>query len=211
MKSPLFSLPDVANYEAKARRLPQNARNLQHLERLQRGAFLRGQNGIFVPLRVLLATVFLMVAGQSARALSLTELRADSKLTPERLIKQFADFKFELSRTVRKPEVFLATQSGDCDDFATLAAELLREKGYTTRLVVIYMPEAVHVVCYVQESNCYLDYNCRKQAAPLVKCDGDLSAIAGSVAKSFHSSWRSVSEFTCEPDGTRHFVSTEFR
>ena len=164
-----------------------------------------------MPLGVLLVSVFLVIGGGSVRALSLDELRADSKLTPERLIRQFANFKFELSRKVRKPEVFLATESGDCDDFATLAAELLQEKGYTTRLVVVYMPEAVHVVCYVGESNCYLDYNCRTQAAPLVKCDAQLSSIAASVAKSFRSSWRSVSEFTCLPDGTRQFVSTEFR
>jgi hypothetical protein len=211
LKFPLLFLPGFANYGAKARQLPQNARPEKAFGRFQRRALPRSRSGTFGPLGALLVGAFLVAGGCSVRALSLAELRADSQLTPERLIKQFANFKFELSRTVRKPEAFLAAQSGDCDDFATLVAELLREKGYTTRLVVVYMPEAVHVVCYVEESNCYLDYNCRKQAAPLVKCDAQLSSIATSVAKSFHSSWRSVSEFTCLPDGTRQFVSTEFR
>jgi Transglutaminase-like superfamily len=173
--------------------------------------FVRGRGRFAFLLGAALAVAFSIAGGLSARALTLAELRADAKLTPERLIKQFADFKFELSRTVRRPEIFLAAQSGDCDDFATLAADLLREKGYTTRLVVVYMPQAVHVVCYVQDSNCYLDYNCRKKAAPLVKCDGQLSAIATSVAESFHSQWRTVSEFAPLPDGTRQFLSTEFR
>ena len=122
----------------------------------------------------------------------------------------FADFKFELGRNVRQPEAFLASHSGDCDDFATLAADLLREKGYSTRLVAVYMPNEVHVVCYVDETNCYLDYNRRKRTSPLVKCQGELSAIAASVARSFRSPWRSVSEFTLR-QGARHFVSTVFR
>jgi hypothetical protein len=144
-----------------------------------------------------------------AREVTLAELRADPKLTPERLMGYFADFKFALGRAVRQPEFFLANRSGDCDDFATLAADLLREKGYSTRLVVVFMPHDVHVVCYVAEANSYLDYNRRKQPFPLVKCDADLAAIAASVAQSFKSSWRSVSEFTYH-NGERHFVSTVF-
>ncbi len=142
-------------------------------------------------------------------ALSLAELRADRGLTPERFMAYFADFKFELEREVRKPDVFLQSRSGDCDDFATLAANVLREKGYTTRLVVVFMPDTVHVVCYVAETKSYLDYNCRKNSSPLVKCDGNLSAIAGSIAASFRLPWQSVSEFTVQ-DGGRHFVMTEF-
>jgi hypothetical protein len=156
------------------------------------------------------AALVILVSGERAGAVTLAELRADPNLTPERLIAHFADFKFELSRQVRQPEAFLASRCGDCDDFATLAADLLREKGYATRLVVVYMAHDVHVVCYVAESNGYLDYNRRKDAAPLVKCKGDLAAIAGSVAQSFRASWRSASEFTCR-DGQRHFVSTVFR
>jgi len=149
-------------------------------------------------------------APQMARALTLAELKAEEGLTPERFMQHFADFKFLLGRETQKPEVFLKNQAGDCDDFATLAANFLREKGYTTRLVVVYMPRDVHVVCYVAESNSYLDYNCRKKATPLVKCGGELSAIAASVAESFRSPWRSVSEFTFQ-NGTRKFVDTAFR
>ena len=145
-----------------------------------------------------------------ANTVTLADLRADPKLTPERLMAYFADFKFELGRQVRQPETFLANRSGDCDDFATLAADLLREKGYSTRLVAVFMPHDVHVVCYVAESHSYLDYNRRKQAAPLVTCKGDLESIATSVAESFRSPWRSASEFTFR-DGGRHFVSTVFR
>jgi hypothetical protein len=152
----------------------------------------------------------LLLPAGVAQAVTLAELRADPNLTPERLMARFADFKFELGRKVRPPEAFLASQSGDCDDFASLAADLLHEKGYSTRLVAVFMPNDVHVVCYVAETNSYLDYNRRKQASPLVKCNNELAAIAASVARSFHSSWRSVSEFTFRK-GARHFISTVFR
>jgi hypothetical protein len=145
-----------------------------------------------------------------AGAITLAGLRAEPGLTPESFIKHFADFKFEIARDVRAPDTFLKNQSGDCDDFATLAADLLRERGYTTRLVVVYMPHDVHVVCYVSETNAYLDYNCRRQLSPLVKCDGNISSIATSVAASFRAPWRSVSEFTFQ-NGARHFISTVFR
>ena len=91
----------------------------------------------------------------------------------------FADFKFELEREVRKPDVFCRADPAIVMISATLAANVyLREKGYTTRLVVVFMPDTVHVVCYVAETKSYLDYNCRKNSSPLVKCDGNLSAIA---------------------------------
>jgi hypothetical protein len=157
-----------------------------------------------------LAILFSLLPAGMARAVTLAELRAEPNLTPERLMTHFADFKFELNREVRQPDTFLARQSGDCDDFATLAADLLREKGYSTRLVAVFMPHDVHVVCYVAETNSYLDYNRRKQASPLVKCNSELAAIASSVAHSFRSPWRSVSEFTFRK-GARHFVSTVFR
>jgi len=157
-----------------------------------------------------LAVLSLLAPAGFARTVTLEELRADPKLTPARLMAYFADFKFELSRQVRQPETFLANRSGDCDDFATLASDLLREKGYSTRLVVIFMPQDVHVVCYVAESHCYLDYNRRKQASPLVACKDDLAAIAASVAESFRSPWRSASEFTFR-NGVRRFISTVFR
>ena len=157
-----------------------------------------------------LLLVALCFSQRALAGVTLDELRAEPNLTPERFIKHFADFKFALGRDVQKPETFLKSQAGDCDDFATLAADVLRERGYTTRLVAVFMPNDVHVVCYVKETNSYLDYNCRKQTSPLVKCDQELAAIAASVAASFRTQWRTVSEYTFQ-DGVRKFVSTEFR
>ena len=171
---------------------------------------MKARTSLAMCLYAVLIPLLLLGGGGSAAAITLGELRADAKLTPERLMRYFADFKFALGRAVQKPEAFLAAQSGDCDDFATLAADLLREKGYTTRLVAVFMPREVHVVCYVKETNSYLDYNCRRKPSPLVKCDDHLSAIALSVARSFRTQWRSVSEFTMKPDGATNFVMTEF-
>jgi hypothetical protein len=164
----------------------------------------------FALLFAALVTLLVLLPAGTARALTLAELRAEPNLTPERLMTHFADFKFELGSKVRAPDTFLANRCGDCDDFATLAADLLKEKGYSTRLVVVYMPNDVHVVCYVAETNSYLDYNRRKQASPLVKSTGELEDIAASVAHSFRSPWRSVAEFTFR-QGVRHFVSMAFR
>ena len=124
------------------------------------------------------------------------QLLKDPKLTPERLMRHFADFKFRLGDTVRPPDVFLASKAGDCDDFATLAAEVLRRKGYTTRLIVVHMEKDVHVVCYVKEVKGYLDYNHRKETHPVVASDGTLADIGGKVAEYFRTNWQSASEFT---------------
>ena len=166
-----------------------------------------GRLALFLTILVILG---LPLPAAWARMVTLAELRDTPNLTPERLMAFFADFKFELSRQVQAPETFLANRAGDCDDFATLAADLLRERGYTTRLIVVYMPHDVHVVCYVGETRNYLDYNRRKEASPLVKCDSDLGAIANSVSQSFRCPWRSASEFTFH-NGAKRFVSTVFR
>jgi hypothetical protein len=71
------------------------------------------------------------------------------------------------------------------------------------------MDKEVHVVCYVAQTNNYLDYNHRKDRM-LVSSTGALDDIADKVARSFRSEWRSVSEFTCNGNG-RQFVRTEFR
>jgi transglutaminase-like putative cysteine protease len=157
-----------------------------------------------------LAAAGLMLCSPLAGALTLADLKADKHLTPERLIKYVADFDFEPGRAVRKAEDFLRSRRGDCDDFATLAADLLREKGYTTRLVAVFMAGEVHVVCYVAEVGGYLDYNRRKEQSPLVKCQSDLSSIGASVARSFRAEWVSASEYTFH-NGQASFVLTEFR
>jgi hypothetical protein len=151
-----------------------------------------------------------LAAGAQTSSVTLEELRTDPALTPERLIKQFSDFKFQPGREVRQPGTFLEQKAGDCDDFATLASDVLRAHGYSTRLVAVYMPNEVHVVCYVGETSSYLDFNRRKKTSPLVKCKSDLAAIAASVAGSFRAQWRSASEFTFK-NGARRFVATVFR
>lgn len=138
------------------------------------------------------------------------ELRDDSFLTPETFARHFADFKFKLLEQVQPPEQFLATKTGDCDDYATLAADILKSKGYHTKLVVVFMPKDIHVVCYVQEAKGYLDFNARVLTNPIIPCDGSLVDIAEKVAESFRSKWYCVSEFTFE-NGNRRFVYTDFR
>jgi len=135
-----------------------------------------------------------LIAAQ-LNGLTLDDLRADPDLNPSRLMSKFARFKYELHAEVQAPEVFLATESGDCDDFATLASMLLREKGFTPRLIAVRMPGLTHVVCYVAESGSYLDYNNRVYFRPLIKAKPEIMDIANKVARSFDSSWTSASEF----------------
>jgi hypothetical protein len=164
-----------------------------------------GSSGLF-----LLVLVISLLPATAPAVITLAELKNEPGMTPEKFIRHFADFGFELRREVQQPEAFLNNQAGDCDDFATLAADLLRQRGYTTRLVAVFMPHDVHVVCYVEQTGVYLDFNRRGLASPLMECDRSLSAIAASVAASFRAPWRSVSEFTFH-DGMRDFITTEFR
>lgn len=159
----------------------------------------------------MIVLVMLAAAGASpaVHAFTTKDLLADTKLTPEGFIRKFAKFKFKLIDGVQPREEFLASQTGDCDDFATLAADVLAERGYRTHLVAVFMERQVHVVCYVAEAKAYLDYNNRSLASPLVATDGGLPDIAGKVAKSFHSAWRCVSEYTFK-NGVQRTVKTEF-
>lgn len=141
--------------------------------------------------------------------MTLKELQADAHLTPAALLRRFAPFKFKLSDQVQSPAVFLTSETGDCDDFATLAADVLREKGYGTHLIAVFMEQQVHVVCYVTEAKAYLDYNNRRQLFPLVPTNGSLADIAAKVAQSFHTTWRCVSEYTRQ-NGLQHTLRTDF-
>jgi hypothetical protein len=160
--------------------------------------------------RLLSLWILFLVSGNSACGLSLQELRDDPNLTPEGLMAYFRDFEFKLDPELQDPEVFLATRSGDCDDFASLAATLLSEKQYTTQLVAVFMDGRTHVVCYVQEVHGYLDYNCREQSAPLQTTDGKLEDIADKVAAYFRQTWRCVAEFRSK-SGIRRFGRIAFR
>lgn len=158
----------------------------------------------------LIACLFLACGVPRLRAMTLTELTHDIHLTPKTLLRRFARFKFRLFDGVQPRERFLASQSGDCDDFATLAADVLRTRGYHTRLVAVFMPTQTHVVCAVAETKAYLDYNNRHLSEPLVATDGSLRDIAEKVARSFHTNWRCVSEYTFD-HGVQRTLRTDFR
>lgn len=145
----------------------------------------------------------------SLPAMTWNDFRNDRTLTPENLIRKFANFKFKLFDAVQSRDTFLSTQIGDCDDFATLAADALREKGYTTKLVAVFTAKQAHVVCYVKEAGAYLDYNNRKKPSPLVPTDGSLADIARKVARSFGAPWCSVLEYTFK-NGVKRAVATDF-
>lgn len=143
----------------------------------------------------------------ATHALSIDELRSDPRLSPETFARHFSNFKFVFRADVQTPEVFLASRAGDCDDYSTLAAAELRQRGYTPRLISVRLRNVAHVVCYVEEAKGYLDYNYRAKGNGIVRCSSNLSEVAEIVAKSFKSSWSSVSEFTYA-DGVKRLVST---
>jgi hypothetical protein len=131
----------------------------------------------------------------SLKAITLEELETAEQLTPISFAERFAGFEFKFHDAIQAPAVFLSSRSGDCDDFSTLAARILEKRGYTPRLVTVRMPKVAHVVCYIEETGAYLDYNFRESGS-LVKSGPGLVEIARSVAKSYGTKWVSVSEFT---------------
>ena len=154
-------------------------------------------------LRLLLLAFALLALAPGGRALTLEELQNDPHLTPERLAAQFSQFKFELRAEVQPPQKFLERRAGDCDDFATLAADVLRARGYTPHLVEVRMPGYLHAVCYVAETRSYLDYNRRGSFRRAVPCHGSLTDIAARVARSFNTEWTAVAEFSWERGNER--------
>jgi hypothetical protein len=145
----------------------------------------------------------------SSRALDLQALRLDTQLTPASFMGYFSDFNFKLREKTQQPNEFLTSKTGDCDDFSTLAANVLAEKGYTTHLIVVSMDAGVHVVCYVSQANAYLDYN-NRATRTLVSSNGTLPDVAEKVAASFKSTWRTASEFKIA-NGVRQCLLTELR
>ena len=148
------------------------------------------------PYARLLSAICLLAVCVSNFALTVEDLRRSPDLTPAAFASHFRNFDFTFRKEVQRPEVFLASKSGDCDDFSTLAAAVLREKGYTPRLISVRMPGVTHVVCYVAETGAYLDYNLRNSATPLIKSGASMAEIAESVARSYNLKWTSASEFT---------------
>ena len=142
--------------------------------------------------------LLLLALAPGLRALTLEELQNDPHLTPERLAAKFAAFTFELRPEIQPPQKFLERRAGDCDDFATLAADVLRARGYTPHLVEVRMPGYLHAVCYIAETRSYLDFNRRGSFRRAVPCNGSLTDIAARVARSFHTEWTAVAEFSWE-------------
>ena len=154
-----------------------------------------------------LAIICLLLSTFSAGALSLEDLQKEEHLTPPRFARYFRDFSFNFRKDVQRADVFLATKKGDCDDYSILAATILREKGYTPRLISVRMPGVTHVVCYVEETRSYLDYNFRGYTVGIGVSDNVLETIAQNVARSYGVGWSSVSEFTYSA-GVKRLVQT---
>lgn len=155
---------------------------------------------LFAPL---LAGLFAL---PSAHALSISDLDSIPALTPEKLARSFADFKFVFHAEVQEADVFLKTKSGDCDDFATVAAAILSRHGYTPHLIAVRMKGECHVVCYVDEVKGYLDYNYRSDAHPVIASGNSITEIARKVADSFGRDWIATYEFTFH-DATKRLVN----
>ena len=132
--------------------------------------------------------------------LTMSELLGDSKMTPKRFANLFEDFKFNDHpyEEVEPPGKFLATESGDCIDYAVLADYVLKRKGYGTRLIRIEMvgKNFGHAVCYVTQSRAYLDYNNRVDFSNLEHSGPRIREIATRIADSFDANWTFAQEFT---------------
>lgn len=158
-------------------------------------------------LSVLALCVGLFAVVANASAVSLQQLRSTPDLDPQKFAAYFADFDFTFRAKVQPPEIFLASKDGDCDDYATLAAEILAERGFTPRLIAIRMPRVVHVVCYIEETGAFLDFNARSAPEQTISCDNTIEAVAQAVAKSYGTRWNTASEFTFE-NGLKRLVAT---
>ncbi|HOW68330.1 MAG TPA: hypothetical protein P5186_06880 [Candidatus Paceibacterota bacterium] len=158
------------------------------------------KHGRFLRLLVWVGLLVAQIPYSSAEAITLAELRQDPELTPQKFAGYFSRFRFQRCDALQTPELFLSRRAGDCDDFATLADMVFREKGYHTQLVVVRMPEEIHVVCHVVEAGCYLDFNNRGYFQRTVKTNGSLEDIGEKVAQSFRSRWLTVGVYS-QADG----------
>ncbi|MEW6158110.1 MAG: transglutaminase-like domain-containing protein [Verrucomicrobiota bacterium] len=154
-----------------------------------------------------LCCALLIFLYENISALTLDELKNDPQFNPQNLLGHFRKFKFKFASEVQSPDNFLKNKCGDCDDFAMLASIILREKGYTPRLIAVRLKRFVHVVCYVQETQSILDFNQRKQWKKPFHCEPDLREIANAVAATFGQEWTSASEFTFDR-GLKRLVKT---
>lgn len=138
----------------------------------------------------------LVFCATTTSAMRVEHLHRESKLTPKKFSRMFAEFDYKLFDYVQAPNDFLRTQKGDCDDYACLADEVLRPKGFETRLVHIRLVGMIsHAVCYITENGAYLDYNNRNVFFTMTRSDPSLRKIAAKVAHSLNANWTSAFEF----------------
>src|SRR4051812_24766339 len=138
-------------------------------------------------------------------ALTVGSLLDDPEMTPKHFASLFEKFDFGTGPfEVQNPEQFLASERGDCIDFAVLADYVLSRRGYWTRLIRVEMvgKNMGHAVCYVTESRVYLDYNNRKYALNLQHSGASIRQIAAKVADSFEANWTFAQEFTFDYKGS---------
>lgn len=138
-----------------------------------------------------------LAAPMALEAVTLPELLEDPRLNAKRFANYFGDFVYEYNAAIQPPDVFLAREKGDCDDYAVLADFVLRKHGFKTRLIHVRLAGRVaHAVCYVTENSAYLDYNNRSVFFTLARSGPDLREIATKVAASLEANWTTASEFT---------------
>ncbi|MEO5803091.1 MAG: hypothetical protein ABIR24_06140 [Verrucomicrobiota bacterium] len=145
---------------------------------------------------ILFLVAGMLLPATPGNAVTVSELRNTPNLTPETFASYFADFEFKFHEEVQDHDTFLASKSGDCDDYSTLAADILGRNGYTTRLIAVRMKGETHVVCYVNETKSYLDYNYRKDEKKTIPCNSSITEIARKVSQSFGRGWIATYQFT---------------
>jgi hypothetical protein len=131
-------------------------------------------------------------------------------MTPRRFANYFEDFQYKEFTEVQDPEVFLRTETGNCQDYAILGDYVLGRRGYDTHLVHVRMVgQIAHDVCFVTPSKAFLDYNLRAYYRNLEPSGPTVREIASKVAEMFKSNWTSASEFTYTYDeGVKHMTFT---
>ena len=152
----------------------------------------------------------LVLSANCLLSVSLDGLHNQRDLTPKKFSRMFADFDYELYHEVQPPEQFLRQESGDCDDYACLADDVLAPKGFETRLIHIRLVGMTsHAVCYITEDGAYLDYNNRNVFFTMTKSAPPLRKIATKVAKSLNANWTSVFEFEFSYSTQRKLITAQ--
>lgn len=160
--------------------------------------------------RVALSFLVSALALPAAQAVTLPELENDARLTPRRFANYFEAFEYEYHVEVQPAEAFLASQKGDCDDYAVLADYVFRPRGAAPRLIHIRLAGGdAHAVCYVGRDKVYLDYNNRGFFINTTRCGPTIREIATKVAESLEANWTSASEYVYSyPDERKTMLAT---